>query len=191
MKNNAQDFASKLGNDKKEEEENKNEGGFLSPTSYYINAEVPNSNELDERGNRKQWSADFSSANEFGSKRELRKDPRAFNDKWLASQTQWLANAYKTLKPSGRMLVMIGDGANVNALRSTVDVAERVGFERLASCSLAVCEPQVPEPSTTAREKNTSFCSRSSSSSNNNSTRRRRRRRTKNNDAHKTRLIHA
>ena len=123
---------------KKEEEENKNEGGFLSPTSYYINAEVPNSNELDERGNRKQWSADFSSANEFGSKRELRKDPRAFNDKWLASQTQWLANAYKTLKPSGRMLVMIGDGANVNALRSTVDVAERVGFERLASCSLAV-----------------------------------------------------
>ena len=53
------------------------------------------------------------------------------------------------------MLVMIGDGANVNALRSTVDVAERVGFERLASCSLAVGElPKVPEP-LQRREKRT------------------------------------
>jgi DNA modification methylase len=108
------------------------------PTSYYVDAKVPDSNELDENGNRAPWSDDFSSANEFGAKRELRKDPSAFNDKWTRSQTQWLKNAYKTLKPSGRMLVMIGDGANVDALKSTVVCAEQLGFTLLASCSLAL-----------------------------------------------------
>ena len=108
------------------------------PTSYYVDAKVPDSNELDENGNRAPWSDDFSSANEFGAKRELRKDPSAFNDKWTQSQTQWLKNAYKTLKPSGRMLVMIGDGANVDALKSTVVCAEQLGFTLLASCSLAL-----------------------------------------------------
>ena len=78
-------------------------------------------------------------ANEFGAKRELRKDPSAFNDKWTRSQTQWLKNAYKTLKPSGRMLVMIGDGANVNALRSTVDVADASYTNSIGDPALA-CE---------------------------------------------------
>jgi hypothetical protein len=108
------------------------------PTSYYVDAKVPSSNELDENGNRASWSDDFSSVNEFGAKRELRKDPSTFNDKWTQSQNQWLSNAYRTLKPSGRMLVMIGDGANVDALKSTVACAETAGFTLLASCSLAL-----------------------------------------------------
>ena len=108
------------------------------PTSYYVDAKVPSSNELDENGNRASWSDDFSSVNEFGAKRELRKDPSTFNDKWTQSQNQWLCNAYRTLKPSGRMLVMIGDGANVDALKSTVACAETAGFTLLASCSLAL-----------------------------------------------------
>ena len=114
------------------------ESQLKPPTSYYVDAKVPSSNELDENGNRASWSDDFSSVNEFGAKRELRKDPSTFNDKWTQSQNQWLSNAYRTLKPSGRMLVMIGDGANVDALKSTVACAETAGFTLLASCSLAL-----------------------------------------------------
>jgi len=114
------------------------ESQLKPPTSYYVDAKVPSSNELDENGNRASWSDDFSSVNEFGAKRELRKDPSTFNDKWTQSQNQWLCNAYRTLKPSGRMLVMIGDGANVDALKSTVACAETAGFTLLASCSLAL-----------------------------------------------------
>ena len=36
------------------------------------------------------------------------------------------------------MLVMIGDGANVDALKSTVVCAEQLGFTLVASCSLAL-----------------------------------------------------
>jgi DNA modification methylase len=106
-------------------------------SDYYINAKVPE-NVTDEEGNRQLWDENFNSAHEFGSKRELRKDYSGFAESWSIAQTQWLQNVYRTVRPNARIIIMIGDGANINSLESTKLSARESGFEFLASCSLSI-----------------------------------------------------
>ena len=85
----------------------------------------------------RNWPTDWNSG-EFGSRRELRQDPRAFKDVWQEDQRAWLGVVSRALVPGGRAAVMIGDGANVDTRRSTIDAGAVVGLTHVASVSMAL-----------------------------------------------------
>ena len=85
----------------------------------------------------RNWPTDWNSG-EFGSRRELRQDPRAFKDAWQEDQRAWLGVVSRALVPGGRAAVMIGDGANVDTRRSTIDAGADVGLTHVASVSMAL-----------------------------------------------------
>ena len=85
----------------------------------------------------RNWPTDWNSG-EFGSRRELRQDPRAFKDVWQEDQRAWLGVVSRALVPGGRAAVMIGDGANVDTRQSTIDAGAVVGLTHVASVSMAL-----------------------------------------------------
>ena len=85
----------------------------------------------------RNWPTDWNSG-EFGSRRELRQDPRAFKDVWQEDQRAWLGVVSRALVPGGRAAVMIGDGANVDTRLSTIDAGADVGLTHVASVSMAL-----------------------------------------------------
>ena len=85
----------------------------------------------------RNWPTDWNSG-EFGSRRELRQDPRAFKDVWQEDQRAWLGVVSRALVPGGRAAVMIGDGANVDTRLSTIDAGAVVGLSHVASVSMAL-----------------------------------------------------
>ena len=85
----------------------------------------------------RNWPTDWNSG-EFGSRRELRQDPRAFKDAWQEDQRAWLGVVSRALVPGGRAAVMIGDGANVDTRLSTIDAGADVGLTHVASVSMAL-----------------------------------------------------
>ena len=85
----------------------------------------------------RNWPTDWNSG-EFGSRRELRQDPRAFKDVWQEDQRAWLGVVSRALVPGGRAAVMIGDGANVDTRLSTIDAGAVVGLTHVASVSMAL-----------------------------------------------------
>ena len=85
----------------------------------------------------RNWPTDWNSG-EFGSRRELRQDPRAFKDAWQEDQRAWLGVVSRALVPGGRAAVMIGDGANVDTRQSTIDAGAVVGLTHVASVSMAL-----------------------------------------------------
>ena len=85
----------------------------------------------------RNWPTDWNSG-EFGSRRELRQDPRAFKDVWQEDQRAWLGVVSRALVPGGRAAVMIGDGANVDTRQSTIDAGADVGLTHVASVSMAL-----------------------------------------------------
>ena len=75
---------------------------------------------------------------EFGSRRELRRDPRAFKEAWREDQTRWIDAVARALQPGGRVAIVIGDGANVDTRASTIDAGARSGLTHVASVSMAL-----------------------------------------------------
>lgn len=75
---------------------------------------------------------------EFGSRRELRKDPRAFKEAWQEDQARWIDAVARALQPGGRVAIMIGDGANVDTRASTIDAGASSGLAHVASVSMAL-----------------------------------------------------
>ena len=75
---------------------------------------------------------------EFGSRRELRRDPRAFKEAWQEDQTRWIDVVANALAPGGRVAIMIGDGANVDTRVSTIDAGVKCGLTHVASVSMAL-----------------------------------------------------
>lgn len=101
--------------------------GSRSPLRYFATA-VP--------GDR-SWPDEWN-VGEFGSRRELRRDPRAFKEAWQEDQTRWIRVVARALAPGGRVAIMIGDGANVDTRASTVDAGAAAGLTHVASVSMAL-----------------------------------------------------
>jgi hypothetical protein len=83
---------------------------------------------------------------EIGSKNQfqvLKSSPGSFVQRWQADTEEWLQAAAEQLRPNGRIAMLIGDNAGVNALSSIGEAAtvisERSNFELrlLASASVA------------------------------------------------------
>jgi len=85
----------------------------------------------------RSWPDEWN-VGEFGSRRELRRDPRAFKEAWQEDQTRWIRVVARALAPGGRVAIMIGDGANVDTRASTVDAGAAVGLTHVASVSMAL-----------------------------------------------------
>mmetsp|Transcript_4347 Transcript_4347/g.15608 ORF Transcript_4347/g.15608 Transcript_4347/m.15608 type:complete len:598 (-) Transcript_4347:579-2372(-) len=73
---------------------------------------------------------------EIGSFRSLRKDPFAFKAVWEESERAWLTAAHNSLRPGGRICIIVGDGGGIDTLRSTVAGSQKVGFKCIASASI-------------------------------------------------------
>ena len=85
----------------------------------------------------REWPDEWN-VGEFGSRRELRKDPRAFKEAWQEDQTRWIDAVARALQPGGRVAIMIGDGANVDTRASTIDAGASSGLAHVASVSMAL-----------------------------------------------------
>ena len=79
----------------------------------------------------REWPDEWN-VGEFGSRRELRKDPRAFKEAWQEDQTRWIDAVARALQP-GAASRSCGDGANVDTRASTIDAgpAARARRERV------------------------------------------------------------
>ena len=86
----------------------------------------------------RDWSRDWDSGGEIGSKQSLKKAPRDFDATWQADQEKWLGRVHAALKPGGRAAINIGDGTNdiVDTKRSVRAAAEGVGMTFLAAATL-------------------------------------------------------
>lgn len=97
-------------------------------------ARVP---EADAPGARQQWPADWQSRREIGARKARKRRPGAFNVAWAADQRAWLGASLGCLAPGGRAALLIGDGDGIDNLAATRAAAADVGFELLATATIA------------------------------------------------------
>lgn len=70
----------------------------------------------------RNWPSEWKTG-EFGAFKSFKKDPFNFKSVWQRDHHAWITNIAKCLKPGARAAIMIGDGAGVNALTSTLAAA--------------------------------------------------------------------
>ena len=79
----------------------------------------------------------------MGARKAMRKQAATFKEVWQTDQQAWLRQARGNLRSGGRAALLVGDGdLGIDALESTSRAAEAVGFEVLASATIASTEEE-------------------------------------------------